>query len=212
VDAVVAGGTGLVGRALLAELAADPAFGRVTSLARRAVEAPARVEARVVDLAALEPEEMPPADVAFCCLGSTIKAAGSQEAFRAVDHGLVLRFARACHESGVAALHVVSALGADPASRNFYLRVKGETERDLAAVGFTSLALYRPSLLLGEREERRPGERAGAALAKALRPLIPAKYRGVPAEVVARAMLRTAKAGAPGVAVLESDEIARVGA
>lgn len=207
VDAVVAGGTGLVGRALLAALAADPAYGRVTALSRRPFEAPPRVEVRVLDLAALEPEEMPPADVGFCCLGTTIKTAGSQEAFRAVDHDLVLRFARACHESGVGAFHVVSALGADPGSRVFYNRVKGETERDLAALGFATLGIYRPSLLLGEREEKRPGERVGIAVAKALRPLIPGKYRGVPADVVARAMARAAKEGHSGVRIHESDEL-----
>jgi uncharacterized protein YbjT (DUF2867 family) len=204
VDAVVVGGTGLVGRALLAELAADASFGRVTALARRPAEVPPRVEARVLDLATLEPEEMPPADAGFCCLGTTIKVAGSQEAFHAVDHGLVLRFARACHDSGVSSFHVVSALGADPGSRVFYNRVKGEMERDVAALGFPTLCVYRPSLLLGERQEKRPGERVGTAFAKALRPLIPATYRGVQAEVVARAMARHAKEGHPGANVHES--------
>ncbi len=211
-DAVVAGGTGLVGRALLAELAADASFGRVAALSRRPFDAPARVEARVLDLATLEPEEMPPADAGFCCLGTTIKAAGSQEAFRAVDHGLVLRFARACRDSGVSSFHVVSALGANAESRVFYNRVKGEMERDVAALGFETLRVYRPSLLLGERQEPRRGERAGIAVAKALRPLIPRRYRGVPAEVVARAMARGAKEGGPGLRVVESDDIARLGA
>ncbi|HWH07583.1 MAG TPA: hypothetical protein VNX21_00190, partial [Candidatus Thermoplasmatota archaeon] len=108
---------------------------------------------------------------------------------------------------GVPSFHVVSALGADPASRAFYNRVKGEMERDLAAVGFETACAYRPSLLLGDRDERRPAERAGVAAARVLRPLIPAKYRAIPAKTVARAMATHAKAGHPGFHVHESDEL-----
>lgn len=206
--AVVIGATGLVGGALVRELVA--AGHETTALARR--EGAPGASWRIVEMAALSAQDVPDADAAFCCLGTTIRTAGSQEAFRAVDHALVLRFARACRERGIPQLHVVSSMGADPASRAFYARVKGEMERDVQALGFPTLRLYRPSLLLGERAESRPAERVGIAAARILGPVIPARYRGIRAEVVARAMAREAAAGSTGARVLRSDEIARIGA
>ena len=201
------GGTGLVGRALLAALSTDLDYAGVTALGRREVKVPG-VRSVVLDPAKLSADDVPgTARVAFCCLGTTLKAAGSREAFRAVDHGLVLRYAEACRARGVRAFHVVSAMGADPASRTFYNRVKGEAERDLAKVGFASTCAYRPALLLGERDEYRPAERAGIMASKLLRPLLPAKYRAIPAETVARAMARHAKHPHPGFRVHESDEL-----
>lgn len=202
------GGTGLVGRALLDLLSRDLDYAGVTALGRREVRVPG-VRSVVVENERLGPEAVPEtARVAFCCLGTTLRKAGSQEAFRAIDHGLVLRYAQACKARGVRSFHVVSALGADAGSRIFYNRVKGEMERDVAALGFETACAYRPSLLLGEREESRPAERFGIAAAKALRPLIPKKYRGIPADVVARAMARHAKRpGHAGFGVHESDEL-----
>ena len=207
-QAAVMGGTGLVGNALLRRLAADPAFGPVVALGRRASGVPGVRDVRV-DVP--RPEDVPEGtEAAFCCLGTTINKAGSQEAFRAVDHGLVLAFARACRARGVRQFHVVSAMGADAGSRVFYNRVKGEMERDVRALGFPAACVYRPSLLLGERAEPRPGERAGIAVAKALRPLIPAKWRGIPAEIVAGAMVRRAKEAGEGFHVHLSDELWRL--
>ena len=202
------GGTGLVGRALLGILSKDLDYAGVTALGRREVKVPG-VRSVVVESGKPSPEHVPEtARVAFCCLGTTIRKAGSQEAFREVDHALVLRYAEACRARGVRSFHVVSALGADAESRVFYNRVKGEMERDLAKLGFETACAYRPSLLLGEREESRPGERLGIAAAKALRPLIPKKYRGIPADVVARAMARHAKQpGHVGFRVHGSDEL-----
>ena len=202
------GGTGLVGRALLRQLAADPAFAPVTALGRRPAGVPG---VRDVQVEAPRAADVPEgAEAAFCCLGTTIRKAGSEEAFRAVDHGLVLAFARACRERGVRQFHVVSALGADAGSRVFYNRVKGEMERDVRAVGSPVACVYRPSLLLGERAESRPGERVGILAAKALRPLLPLKWRGIPAEVVARAMARRAKDAPEGFHVHGSDELWRL--
>lgn len=202
--AVVMGGTGLVGSALLRELAADERYRTVESLARRAHAAPEGVATRAVDTHAFTVDA---ADVAFCALGTTIRKAGSQEAFRAVDHDLVLRFARACLDAGVREFHVVSSLGADPDARGLYLRVKGEMERDVRALGFEGACAYRPSLLDGEREESRPGERAGLVAARLLRPLIPPRYRAIPAAIVARAMARHAATAPRGWHVLESDAL-----
>lgn len=209
--AAVAGGTGLVGGHLLDELAwhrtPTVAFGRRAGPPRPALEW------RVTDLAALGPDDIPAGtDAAFCCLGTTLKAAGSREAFRAVDHGLVLAFARACRAAGVPQLHVVSAMGSSPASPFFYSRVKGEAERDLRALGFPTLVLYRPSLIDGERGERRPGEGAALAFGRALRPLLPGNARPVHAKAIARAMLLGARAAPPGTTVLLSKQVARAGA
>lgn len=203
------GGTGLVGGALLRILAQDPAYGDLVALGRRpsgvpgAHDAALRGEPRAADV----PEGT---DVAFCCLGTTIKKAGSQEAFRAVDHGLVLAFARACRERGVPAFHVVSALGADAGSRTFYNRVKGEMERDVRALGFPVACAYRPALLLGERQERRPAERLGIVVSQALRPVLPLRWRAIPAETVARAMAERAKHAPQGFHVHGSTELWRL--
>lgn len=209
-QAVVVGGTGLVGSHLLGQLS-DRRIPTVAFARRDGPPRPA-VDWQVRDLAALTASDIPPGtDAAFCCLGTTIKAAGSPEGFRRVDHGLVLAFARACRDAGVPQLHTVSAMGANPKSRIFYSRVKGEAERDLEALGFPTLVVYRPSLLDGDRPERRPGEGAGLAVARALRPLLPRNYRPIHAATVARAMVLGARASPPGVSVLPSHLVARAG-
>ncbi|MFA5943368.1 MAG: NAD(P)H-binding protein [Candidatus Thermoplasmatota archaeon] len=210
-QAVVAGGTGLVGGHVLDELAAW----RVPTLAVARNEGAPRpgIRWQRVDLAALTAKDIPPGtDAAFCCLGTTIKVAGSQAEFRRVDHDLVLAFAAACREAGVPQLHVVSAAGADPRSRIFYSRVKGETECDLEALGFPTLALYRPSLLDGQRTQSRAGEGGALAVARLLRPILPAGLRPVAASAVARAMVRAAQsAPEKGVMRVSSKQIARAG-
>lgn len=215
--ALVAGGTGLVGGLLLRRLAADGTFGRVVAVGRRAPSgAPAGVEPLVVELAAFAgaavapPLRLPSASDAFCALGTTIRAAGSQEKFRAVDHGLVLAFAKGALAAGAKRFLLVSSLGADPASSNFYLRVKGEAERDVTALPFEGVAVLRPSLLLGERRESRPGERAAVLASRALSfafvgPL--ARYRPVEADEVAAAMVALARGEMAGRLVVESEEI-----
>lgn len=205
----VMGGTGLVGRALLRRLASDPDFGPVVALGRRPVGVPGVLDVPVdAPRAADVPEGT---DAAFCCLGTTLRKAGSQEAFRAVDHGLVLAFARACRERGVRQLHVVSAMSAREGSPVFYSRVKGEMERDVRALGYPVACVYRPSLLLGERAERRPGERVGIAVSKVMGPVLPRAWRGIPAEVVAGAMARRAKDAPEGFHVHGSGELWTLG-
>lgn len=208
--AVVMGGTGMVGLALLRQLA----HARVptVSLARRMDAGAPGVEWRILESTDLGPADIPPrTTVGFCALGTTMRKAGSKAAFRAVDHDLVLRFARACREAGVPSFHVVSASGANPRSPIFYSRIKGETERDLAALDFATLGLHRPSLLLGSRAERRPGERAAVAVARAIAPIVPTRWRAIPPQVVARAMLAEAKQARPGVRILENRDLFAVG-
>jgi uncharacterized protein YbjT (DUF2867 family) len=209
-DALLAGATGLVGRELL-RLWAGP--GTLHLLVRRPVPAPRHAAVQVVDFAALP--ALPAAAWAFCVLGTTIKTAGSQAAFKAVDFDAVLAFARAARAAGVKRFGVVSALGANPRSGNFYSRVKGEAEAALGEVGFESLVIARPSLLAGDRESlgqaARPGEKLALAATRPLARLIPAAWRPIEAATVARALLRALAEGGSGVRVLDSAALQRLG-
>lgn len=206
----LAGGSGLVGGVLLRRLLDDPGFDEVISVGRRRLPVEHAKLTQVMADFGVEPslEPLAPADVAFCCLGSTIKKAGSRPAFRAVDHGAVLAFARAAKAKGARVLVHVSSMGADPGSRIFYNSVKGEAERDVARVGLPSVYAIRPSMLDGEREVPRPAERVGLLVMRALGPLL-GKYRASPVEAVARAMIAAAKTAAPGAHVVEADAILR---
>lgn len=215
---LVAGATGLVGSALVDALLADSGVGKVHVLVRRKsaeLGQHSGVHQHLVDYAA-GIGALPPADDAFCCLGTTIKAAGSQAAFRAVDHDAVLAFARAARGAGATRLCVVSALGADARSVVFYNRVKGEMEAAVAALGFPCVVVVRPSLLLGDRaalgQPARFGERAAMAAAAPVRWLIPRSVRPIEAGTVARAMLRAVQSMPDGVHVLASERLLELGA
>ncbi len=215
-DALLAGATGLIGHALADLWAASvPPPARLHLLMRRAMPAAARQVVHPVDFTQLPP--LPRAGTAFCCLGTTIKTAGSQAAFRAVDHTAVLAFARAAKAAGVRRFAVVSALGANPHSGTFYNRVKGEMEAELATLGFAHLVIARPSLLSGNRtaltQPMRLGERLALAVTAPLAPLIPKAWRPIAADTVAQALLRaTAGSGSSGVQVLESAALQDLGA
>lgn len=189
---ILAGATGLVGREILQGLLADPSVSAVHSLGRRtpATQHP-KLTAHIVDFAALPP--LPPADEVYLALGTTIKVAGSQAAFRARDHDANLAVAQAALAAGVKKVGLVSAMGADTRSRIFYNRVKGELEDALAQLPFEGLVIARPSLLVGDREvlgqKKRSGEVLGFAIAKALGFLIPANLKPIQASSVAQALL-----------------------
>jgi uncharacterized protein YbjT (DUF2867 family) len=205
--ALLAGATGLVGREIARHWP-----GPLHLLVRRAVPAPRPgATVQVVDFAALP--ALPPATLAFCALGTTIKAAGSQAAFRAVDLDAVVAFARAARAAGVRHFAVVSALGANARSGNFYSRVKGEAEDALRGIGFERLVIARPSLLIGDRaalgQPGRPGERWGERVAGWLGPLVPAGLRPIDAAVVARALVATLPTAGDAVTVLDSAALQR---
>ena len=172
---------------------------------------PPRVRTVVVDFARLDDHpELFAVDQVCICLGSTIKRAGSQAAFRAVDFDLVADLARRALNGGAEDCLLVSSLGADPRSRAFYSRVKGEAEHAVRALPWRTLAILRPSLLLGDRAEHRPGEGFATAVARVLGPLLRgplARYRAVRAEQVAEAMARLARTPTPGTRVYESEDI-----
>jgi uncharacterized protein YbjT (DUF2867 family) len=218
----VAGATGLTGRALVGQLLNDPQVRQVVALVRRPgsllVQGAARPDSKliecVVDYADLEAglHAVPAPAVLYICLGTTIRTAGSQAAFRKVDFDAVLAAARVAQARGVHHVGVVSALGADPASRVFYSRVKGEMEAALTAMNLPSLHIVRPSFLLGERQERRIGEALGIAAVQLLRPVLIgpwAQYRGVEVRTVAAALRAGAHLrSAAGPRVSQSEQLA----
>ncbi|MCU1737035.1 MULTISPECIES: NAD(P)H-binding protein [Pseudomonas] len=204
---LLAGATGLTGEHLLDRLLNEPTVTRVLAPSRRPLAEHPHLENPVGDPAIFLPQLSGRVDLAICCLGTTIKLAGSEEAFRAVDHDMVVAFGKRAREMGARHLIVVSAIDADPKSKVFYSRVKGEMEQSLRAQNWPQLTIARPSLLLGERIEPRLAEQLAAPLSK----LIPGKYRGIEACQLARALWRLALEEQDGVRVVESDELRRLG-
>lgn len=204
---LLAGATGLVGRHCLDELLADPGVAKVVAPTRRPLGVThEKLDNPVVDFDALEEALRGQAfDQAICCLGTTIKQAGSREAFRRVDHDYPLALGRAARAGGAKHFLIVTALGSDERSLFFYNRVKGEVERDLRALGFEALTIARPSLLVGERSELRFGERVAAPFGR----LLPAKWKAIDGLVVAKALRALAAEDAKGARIVESAELAR---
>lgn len=199
--AVVAGSTGLVGSRLVQLLVTAPEYSLVVALSRRpAGKTHGKLQWRAADFDRLDRvlgdvrgSETIPLDV-FCCLGTTIKVAGSEDAFRRVDFDFVVKTGRWARGAGARRFVLVSALGADPESRVFYNRVKGDAEQTLGALGLPSLVVLRPSLLDGERTEVRPGERLALRLTRPVRRLLPKSVRPVLDVDVAATMLSAARA------------------
>ena len=214
--ALIAGATGLVGSHCLARLLAEPAYERVIALVRRPLpHSDPRLDQRVTDFGALGAAgtAFPAASDVFCCLGTTMKKAGSEEAFRLVDFTYVVGLAAQSLEHGARQFLLVSSIGANRASSFFYTRVKGETEEAVAALPFEGRQIFRPSILVGERAENRPGERAWIAALKGSAFLMVGpmrKYRPIAAATVAEAMVRVALRAPRGVNIYESNEIERI--
>jgi uncharacterized protein YbjT (DUF2867 family) len=214
--ALVVGASGLVGRALLHELAApDNGYAMVHALVRKPIApAPTGVQQHVIDFSR-QPLTVPTADDLYCALGTTIKVAGSKEAFRAVDFDAVVNTARAAQAAGATRMAVVSALGAAPTSPVFYNRVKADTEAALRAMAFQRLVIARPSLLAGPRESLgqapRPGEALMVKIFTPISGLLPASIRPIDAQVVARAMCVALHQSGDAVQVIESGTLQQLG-
>ena len=207
--AAIAGATGLVGKAILDGLLRDGDVAEVHALGRRPPTVRhAKLTAHVVDFTAVP--ALPALDEVYLALGTTIKVAGSQAAFRAVDFDANLAVGRAALAAGARRCGLVSAMGANSKSLVFYSRVKGELEEALASLAFDGLVMARPSLLVGERsglgQPERPGERIGQVIGRLLGPLVPGNYRPVSADDVARALLARVPTAA-GRVVVPSGEI-----
>lgn len=215
--AVVLGASGLVGGFCVRALVDDQDYTRVVTLGRRELPAltRAKVAQRVADLARMTADDFRGAQDVFCALGTTIRKAGSEEAFRHVDLELPLRAAEHALKAGAEQFVVVSSVGADPASKNFYLRTKGEMERELAALPFRAIHILRPSLLVGKRAEFRLGEAIGMKIAPVLDLLTLGplrKYHSMQAEIAGKAMAGAAKSGKIGTFIYEFDPIVALAA
>ena len=204
------GATGLVGRHVLARLLAEPGIERVTAPTRRALPLPhPKLSNPVVDFDALPADAgWWPCDAMLCTLGTTMRQAGSREAFRKVDFAYPLAAAQIAHRHGARTFVLNSAMGADPRSRIFYSRVKGELESALADIGFASLCLVRPGLIGGERDARRPGEHLAGIALRTMAPLLPRRWRINPASRIADAMVDAALRPVPGLHVVDSARLA----
>lgn len=213
--ALIAGASGAVGSVLLAQLLAEPAYSEIRALVRRPLPVPASANTNkliqhIVDYA--DPgitQAIPAIDDVYICLGTTIRNAGSEKAFRLVDFDAVVTVAHLGHRLGASRLAAVSALGADPSSRVFYNRVKGEAEAQLIRSAYDAITILRPSLLDARRSEVRAAEQLSLALLRPVARLIPARWRPVSVEAVARCMVDAVLRGQPGLRIIESDRIQR---
>jgi uncharacterized protein YbjT (DUF2867 family) len=206
---VILGATGMVGQQLLNQALASECVHRVIAPTRKALPEHPKLENPIVDF-----ENLPnsaswlKSDAVLCALGTTIKQAGSKQQFRHVDYDFVMHAAELARAAGTSCFVLNSSLGADASSGNFYLKVKGELERDLTALEFRSLTLIRPSLLdAGSRPESRPGEQIGLWFSKRLSLIIPKRYQPIATENVARAMLQAAFNVKPGTHFVESEQL-----
>lgn len=212
--AVVAGATGLVGSHCLRRLSSDLTYSSVIALVRKNARATdGRVAERAVNFDSLDLGELPPGADVFCALGTTIRKAGSQEAFRRVDFGYVASLAKQSLDRGARQFTVVSSVGAEASTANFYLKTKAEMEAAISSMPFHAIHIARPSFLIGHREETRPGERIGIAVARTLGFVLAGglrKYKAIEAETVAAALITATRQGEPGVHIYHYDEMQRL--
>jgi uncharacterized protein YbjT (DUF2867 family) len=207
--AVIIGATGQVGQEMLRMALHHPEISRVVAPSRRPLPSHVKLENPVVNFDDLpEDPHWWKADFTLCALGTTLRQAKSRAGFYRVDHDYVLAVAELTHRAGTPAFGLVSSLGANPLSLVFYLRVKGEVERDLAALGFSSLTIARPSLLIGgPRSKARPLEAIGLFLGAHLAALLPRRYRAVSTRNVAGALLVAALQAPAGIHFVESEQL-----
>lgn len=211
--ALVLGASGLVGSRCVAHLVERASYERITCLVRRScIEPTEKLRERVVDFGELTEADIDPSEDLYCAIGSTMKKAGSREAFRAIDFELPLRVAELAVAKGTRRLALVSSVGANASSSNFYLATKGALEDALARLTLEALHVFRPGLLLGERAEARPGEAVASVVARATQGLLVGplrRYRPVDGDSVARAMIAAieGKRPQPALQIHEHDAV-----
>ena len=208
--AVIAGYSGLIGRQLLDLLLADNHYSKIIAVGRKtlAIESPKLIQ-KVVDFNDIDLDTEKIDDV-FCCLGTTIKKAGSKEKFRLVDFQFPVNLANFCYQHGATSFSLVSSMGANDSSAIFYNQVKGEVENAINNIGFERVEIYRPSLLLGPRDESRTAEDLGKFLMKGLGFLFVGAlkdYKAIESEKVAKALITIAKEEGSGNRIHSSGAI-----
>ncbi len=210
--ALIAGATGLIGNELLQSLIRGRHYQKISVLSRREIETSSkRVETIITTFPEFSDDTVPEGvtDV-FCCLGTTMKKAGSKEAFREVDYSYPLKIAKIARAKGAQQYLLISAMGADAKSAIFYNQVKGEAEEAIIKLKFPAFHVFRPSLLMGDRDEQRTGEKIAQLMMGGISPLMVGfleKYRPIEGKDVAAAMYRMAKKELNGRYVFESDKI-----
>ena len=207
--ALIAGATGLIGSQLLELLLTDDRYSKIIALSRKSLtNKHSKLDNVVVDFSRLsEHYERLKADDVFCCLGTTMKQAGSQEAFRKVDFEYPLEIAKIAKALGAKQYFLVTALGASKKSSFYYNKVKSEVEEAIGKEGYTSYHIFRPSFLQGNRNEKRAGEEATQVFFKLFGFLVPKKFKGIDSVKVARAMLVNAKEERRGTFIHESESL-----
>lgn len=208
---VLIGSTGLTGKALINSLPYFKNFVSVVSLARKKIDTSAALTQYICDFNSIDSFQSKfTADAAVCCLGTTIKTAGSKEAFWKVDYEYVLKFAHVCKNNGVKTFVLQSSIGADAQSSTFYLQTKGKIEEELQKLNFEHLVIFRPSVLDGDREEFRLGEKIGLMIIKLIGGLMLGslkKYKATPIDVLAHKMLQKASFATQEIEIIENDKI-----
>ena len=210
--AILIGATGLTGNELLNQLVIDNDFDRITLFSRKALPLHhSKLTQHTIDFNNLkEYETLIKGDVVFCCLGTTIKSAGSKEAFKKVDFTYPYEFAKIAKHNGVPTFCLQSSTGADENSSNFYLKTKGETERAIELLKFQQFGAFRPSMLLGKREEFRLGEMIGKIIMNSLAFLFIGKlkrYKAIHVKQVAKAMMNYTKLSTSGNRIIENESM-----
>jgi len=205
--ALIIGASGMVGTQLVQQLLQDERYEKITALVRKPLDI--RHEKLVQ---ARYDFDWPNADLAigeelFCCVGTTIKKAGSQAAFRKVDYDCIVETAKIALGNGTKKIAIISSMGADKDSSIFYNKVKGETEEALRKLNYEACYILRPSLLMGARDELRMGELVGKLAMTAFSFAVPKKYKGIESDQVAKAMIAVMQANKTGFQILESDEL-----
>ncbi len=207
-NAIIAGATGLTGIELIKLLEADTTYNNIFALTRRALSVSTHKTTLIN-----QPIEIPSETkitTVFCALGTTIKKAGSKDAFRLVDYDMIIELADWAKQRGVIKFVVISSLGANAKSSNFYLKTKGQLESRLKTMGFNTLIIVRPSLLTGNRHEFRIGEKLSKTILSILHPLLLGKlkkYRSIEAWQVAKAMVELANNKENDIFIIESDQL-----
>ena len=205
--ALVLGATGLIGNLLTHRLVDSPLYANVKVFVRKSLPwKHPRLQEVQFDFDHPNGLLTQSTDI-FCCLGTTIKKAGSKTAFRQVDYQYPMDIAQLGLANGAQQFALVSSMGANPESSIFYNQVKGEVERDLTALNYPTLLIFRPSLLFGQRTEYRLGERIASGVMRLFNPLVPSKYKGIDADKVAHGMQATMEKGLTGRHVFESDAL-----
>lgn len=214
--AIIIGASGLVGNEVLKLLLTDDRFNKVNVFVRKPlpVNHP-KLEQHVIDFDLIyKSTDLVKGDVLFCCLGTTIKTAGSKDEFKKVDYSYPLAFAKIAKQNEVKKFLIISSIGANNTSSNFYLKVKGDIEKELEKLKFESLIIARPSMLLGDRKEFRLGESTGKMVMKLISILFIGKlkkYKAVEARTVAKAMIELSESDLAGVSVIQSDKLMEMG-